>query len=79
MPSISGIENLINEINLCSKKWLISDIYNLHLNSIQNYLVQLSKKFGPYSSKYENVIVLADFNSEMTNTLTEEFCSVYNF
>ena len=31
------------------------------------------------SSKYENFIVLGDFNAEMTNTYMEEFCSVYNF
>ena len=40
-----GIENLLVEINLRSKKWLISGSYNPHLNSIQNHLVQLSKKF----------------------------------
>ena len=77
--SISGIENILVEINLRSKKWLISGSYNPHLNSIQNHLVQLSKKFDFYSSKYENFIVLGDFNAEMTNTHMEEFCSVYNF
>ena len=49
------------------------------LNSFQNHLVQLSKKFDFYSSKYENFIVLGDFNAEMTNTHMEEFCSVCNF
>ena len=34
--SISGIENLLDEINLRSKKWLISGSYNPHLNSVQN-------------------------------------------
>ena len=32
-----------------------------------------------FSSKYENFIVLGDFNAEMKNTHMEEFCSVYNF
>ena len=76
--SISGIENLV-EINLRSKKWLISGSHNPHLNSIQNCLLQLSKKFDFYSSKYENFIVLGDFNVEMTKTHMEEFCSVFNF
>ena len=40
-----GIENLLVEINLRSKKCLISGSYNPRLNSIQNHLVQLSKKF----------------------------------
>ena len=41
-------------------------------------MVQLSKKFDFLSSKYENFIVLGDFNTEMANTYMEEFCSVYN-
>ena len=41
-----GIENLLAEINPRSKKWLISGSYNPHLNSIQNHLVQLSKKIS---------------------------------
>ena len=77
--SISGIENLLVEINLCSKKWLISGSYNPHLNSVQNHLAQLSKKFDLYSSKYENFVALGNFNAEMTNTHMKEFCSVYNF
>ena len=44
------------EINLSSKKWLISGSYNPHLNSIQNHSVQLSKKIDFYSSKYENLL-----------------------
>ena len=40
--------------------------------------MQLSKKFDIYSFKYDNLIVLGDFNAEMTNTYVEEFCSVYN-
>ena len=77
--SINGIENLLAEINLRSKKWLISGSYNPHLNSIQNHLVQLSKTFDFYSSKYENIIALGDCNAEMINIHMEEFCSVYNF
>ena len=77
--SISGIENLLVEINLHSKKWLISGSYNPHLNSTQYHSTQLSKKFDFYSSKYEHFIVLGDFNAEMTNTHMEEFCSVYKF
>ena len=74
--SISGIENLLVEINLRSKKWLISGSYNPHFNSNQNHLAQVSKKVDFYSSKYENFILLGNFNAEKTNTHMEEFCSV---
>ena len=77
--SISGIESLLVEMNLRSKRWYISCSYNTHLNSIQNHLVQLSQKFDLYSSKCKNFIVLGGFNEEMTNTHMEEFCSFCNF
>ena len=31
-----------------------------------------------YSSKYENFIVIGDFNAEMTNGYLEAFCASYN-
>ena len=42
-------------------------------------MAQLSKNFDFYSFKYENFIVLRDFNAEMTNAHMEELFSVYNF
>lgn len=42
------IENLINDVNLCIKKWLISgsyNSYNSYLNLIQGELARLSKTF----------------------------------
>ena len=42
-------------------------------------MVQLSKEFDVYSSKYENFIALGDFIAGMANIHMEEFCSVYNF
>ena len=41
-------------------------------------MVQLSKNFDLYSSKYENFIALGDFDAEMTNAYMEEFCPVNN-
>ena len=66
--SISGIKNLLVEINLRS----ISGSYNPHLNSIQNHLVKLRKKFDFY------FIVLGDFNAEITNAHMEEVYSYIN-
>ena len=66
--SISGIKNLLVEINLRS----ISGSYNSHLNSIQNHLVKLRKKFDFY------FIVLGDFNAEITNAHMEEVYSYIN-
>ena len=72
------IENIFFEINLRSKKWLISGSYNPNVSHIQNHTVNFSKNLDFYSSKYENFIVIGDFNAEMTNNYLEEFCASYN-
>ena len=38
----------------------------------------LSKNLNIYSSKYENFIVIGDFNTEMTDSYMEELCASYN-
>ena len=81
LPNINpscNIENIFVEINLRSKKWLILGSYNPNVSHIQNHTVNLSKNLDFYSSKYENFIVLGDFNAEMTNNYLEEFCASYN-
>ena len=58
---------MIVEINLRSKKWLISGSYNPHLNNIKDHLVEIKKGLEFYSSKYENSIILGDFNAKVEN------------
>ena len=81
LPNINpsgNIENIFIEINLRSKKWLISGSYNANVGLIQNHIVNLSKNLDFYSPKYENFIVIGDFNVEITNNYLEEFCASYN-
>ena len=69
LPNINpscNIENIFVEINLRSKKWLISGSYSPNVSHIQNHTVNLTKNLDFYSSKYENFIVIGDFNTEMT-------------
>ena len=73
-----NIEDIFVEINLRSKKWLISGSYNPNVSHIQKHTVNLSKNLDFYSSQYENFIVIGDFNPEMTNNYLEEFCASYN-
>ena len=51
----------------------ISGSYDPNIGPIQNHTVNLSKSFDFYSSKYENIIGISDFNAEMTNSYLEEF------
>ena len=73
------IENIFIEINLRSKKWLVSGSYSPKLSHIKNHLQEIGKGLDYYSSKYENFIVLGDFNVEMSNPHMSEFCALYNF
>ena len=61
------------------KKWLISSSYNPKLSHIKNHLQEIGKGLECYSSKYENFVMLGDFNIEMSNPHMSEFCALYNF
>ena len=48
------------------------------MSYIKNHLQEIGKGLEYYSWKYENFIVLGDFNSEMSNPHMSEFCALYN-
>ena len=56
------IENNLIEIKAWSKKWLVSDSCTPKLSHFKNHLQEIWKGLHLNSSKYENFIVLADFN-----------------
>ena len=74
MKNDNETENIFIEINLRSKKWLISGSYNPKLSHIKNHLQEIGKGLQYYSSKYENLIVLGDLNAEMSKPYMSEFC-----
>ena len=63
------IEGLFVEINLRKKKWLLC-FYN-HLKEIGNNLDLLS-------SKYDNYLLMGDFNAEPNKPAISDFCEIYN-
>ena len=66
------------EINLHKKKWLINCSYNPHKNNIGSHLNVITKTLDTYYGKYENVIFLGDFNTEIEETTMKSFCESYN-
>ena len=56
-------ENFFLEINLYKKKWLISCSYNSHKSSIGKHLDIIGKSLDALSTKYENIVLLDDFNA----------------
>ena len=78
LPNINpsgNTENIFVEINLRSKKLLISGSYNPNVGLIQNHTVNLSEDLNFYSSKYENAYVIGNFNAELTINCSQELCA----
>ena len=46
---------------------------------IKGYLEYISKEIDSHSSKYDNFLLLGDFNSKPTDKAMKSFCQIYNF
>ena len=62
-----GVESFFVEINLHKKKWLINCSYNPDKSNIVNHLNTISRSLDIYSTKYENIVLLGDFNACFDN------------
>ena len=51
----SSVENIFIEINLRSKKWLLSCSYNPNLTLLNNHVQNISRGLDFYSSKCDNL------------------------
>ena len=72
------MEHFFVEINLCKKKWLISCSYNPHLQLIDEHLTHIGRGLDSLSSKYDYVILMGDFNADLSNNFVDSFCGSYN-
>ena len=74
-----NIEAIVVEINLKKRIWLLIDCYNPHKDIIQNCLNSIGNILNELSIKYENIILLGDFNSEMCEDSMQAFCNICRF
>ena len=73
------IEGFFVEINLRNKKkWLLSCSYNPKKSSLSNHIAELSKSLDLFTSKYERLLLLGDFNAGMEDSSIKIFCSNFN-
>ena len=63
----SDMEGIIVELNLKSKKWLLLGAYNHVSNALDRTL-----------SKYDNFLLLGDFNSTVSEEAMKNFCEMYD-
>ena len=65
-------------MNLNARKWLLSCSYNPNSSSIAGHLEHISKGLDYYSSKYDNFLLLGDYNAQIDNDHVKDFCSTYS-
>ena len=73
----SPTEAFFIEIDLRKKKWLFSCSYNPNRENIENHLETLSKNLALYSSSYENLIIIGDFNVCVEEISMSWFCDTF--
>ena len=71
-------EHLFVEINLRSRKFLLSCSYNSNTNLITDHLHCIGRGIDFYSSKYDNFIVPGDLNTEVSKSFLEQFFASYS-
>ena len=72
------MEGFYVEINLRRTKWLLCCSYNPSRSNIDFHLEHLNRNLALYSSRYENFMVIGDFNVEANNSAMSIFCDTYN-
>ena len=72
-----NLEGVFVELNFRRKKWLVCCSYNPQKSTVSKHLDVIGKNLDLYSSRYENYLLLGDFNSEPTENAMTEFCKVY--
>ena len=71
------IEIFCIELNLRKKKWLMFCCYNPHKHLLKHHLFHIESAINFYSKTYENLIILGDFNAEISDS-SMEFLSTKN-
>ena len=77
-PLPETIQGLFIEINLFKIKWLIGGFYNPNKLYIEDFLKDVGNCLDIYLNSYENLIIMGDLNSEITERAMHEFCDIFN-
>ena len=72
------IECFFVELKLHKKNWLLCCSYNPNKSLIDKHLDAIKTSLDLHISKYENILLLGDFNAEITESSMKEFCEIYN-
>ena len=78
MKTDSEIEALYVELTIRKKKWLLCCSCDPNKTFITKHLAEIGRNRDLFSSKYDNLILLGDFNSEPCEEPMRDFYLVYN-
>ena len=70
----NNFESFFVELNFKKQKWLLSCSYNPHYQTIGTHLNNLQTHLDMFSSKYERVLFIGDFNCEVSDIALSSFC-----
>ena len=74
-----NFEGFFIELELSRKnKSLLSYSYNPHKGNTKEHLSNISKGLDELNSKYDNILIIGNLNSEMSKPSLDEFCQTYN-
>ena len=74
----TNIESIFIELTLRKTKWVLVGGYNPKKETISTFLSEMSKGLDKYICHYDNILLLGDFNSEMSDENMKDFCNMYN-
>ena len=72
------IQCIIADLNLRKQKWLILSIYRNPKQDIQYFLDEITKILDFYSSDYNNIIIMGDFNAQINQLYMVNFMLDFN-
>ena len=78
-PMINDMESLFIEINFRNRKWLLCGAYIPHKHLVPSHLEKISYTLDLYLAKYDNLLIMGDFNTEVTEPAMKDFCGTYQF
>ena len=64
--------------SICKKKWVLCCTYNPKTSLISKHLNEIGKNLDLLLSKYDNIMLIGDFNAEPTEATVSDFCEIYN-
>ena len=76
---LSNIEIILFETNFSKEKWLVASIYIDPSQKNKYLLCNLKNLLEFYSTWYEDIIILGDFNIEAKNKVMKYFLQEYTF